>query len=162
MTTRYSTNPFLSDLEIKVASKNTIFKSSKKEYVDSDTGEIVNAKFTKTVSVDRERFIKIFSGMVGHMLELNSAGTKTLGLLLWVLQNGKPNADKIRLDIEVLNGFSKVYEFVISRTVFFSGLKQLENRRIIAKASVLGYYWINPSFIFNGDRVALTQIIERK
>lgn len=162
MTIRYEDNPFLKDLEIKVETKNASFRTIKKDFIDVETGEVVNARLTKRMTVDREKFIKIFSGMVGHMLELNSAGTKALGFLLWVLQHNKPGSDKVRLDNMVLGEFSKEHEFVISRTVLTKGIMALEDRRIIAKTSMLGYYWINPSFIFNGDRVVLTQIIEQK
>jgi hypothetical protein len=34
--------------------------------------------------------------------------------------------------------------------------------QIIAKNVKSGFYFINPNFAFNGDRIAFTQIIERK
>lgn len=161
MSERYENNPFLKDLEFKVSDKNSIFTLDKKDFVDPETGEIVNARMVKRTTVDKEQFIKIFSNMVGHILELNSPGTKVFGFLLWVLQNSKPGVDKVRLDNMMLDEFSKTYEFVISRTVLTRGIQALEDRRVIAKTASMGYYWINPAMIFNGDRVALTHIITK-
>jgi hypothetical protein len=41
------------------------------------------------------------------------------------------------------------------------GLAELEKARIIAKTLRQGRYFINPNFVFNGDRVAFTTLIER-
>jgi hypothetical protein len=42
------------------------------------------------------------------------------------------------------------------------GLAELEPAQIIAKHMRQGWYFINPNFVFNGDRVAFTAVIERK
>ncbi|MBC9222158.1 hypothetical protein IBK32_10680, partial [Escherichia coli] len=42
------------------------------------------------------------------------------------------------------------------------GLAELEAAKIIAKHLRPGWYFINPNFIFNGDRIAFTTVIERK
>lgn len=162
MSKRYKSNPFLKNFEMRVSDINSIFITDQRDFIDPETGEIVNARMVKRTTVDREKFIKIFSDMVGHLLELSSAGTKVFGFLLWVLQNNKPGTDVVRLDNYELEVFSETYEFVISRTVLTRGIQALEDRRVIAKTDKMGYYWINPSMIFNGDRIALTHIITRK
>lgn len=37
-----------------------------------------------------------------------------------------------------------------------------ENAKIIAKHLRAGDYYINPNFVFNGDRIAFSTVIERK
>jgi hypothetical protein len=41
------------------------------------------------------------------------------------------------------------------------GLNELENASIIAKTIRKSFYFINPNFIFNGNRVAFTTVIDR-
>ncbi|MEZ2646550.1 hypothetical protein ACBQ03_23750, partial [Escherichia coli] len=45
---------------------------------------------------------------------------------------------------------------------FQRGLSELESSKIIAKTMRKGFYYINPNFVFNGDRIAFTTLIERK
>ena len=49
----------------------------------------------------------------------------------------------------------------LSQTTFWRGLAELVKAHIIAKTMRQGRYFINPNFIFNGDRVAFTTVIER-
>ncbi len=45
---------------------------------------------------------------------------------------------------------------------FKRGMNELEKAQIIAKTMRKGRYFINPNFMFNGDRIAFTTLIERK
>ncbi|MFY0838350.1 hypothetical protein ACA371_28650, partial [Klebsiella pneumoniae] len=42
------------------------------------------------------------------------------------------------------------------------GINELEKAKIIAKTMRKSFYFINPNFLFNGDRVAFTTVIERE
>ncbi|MGP0837842.1 hypothetical protein [Serratia sp. CY85251] len=50
----------------------------------------------------------------------------------------------------------------LSHATFKRGINELEKALIIAKTLRKGRYFINPNFVFNGDRVAFTTMIERK
>ena len=45
---------------------------------------------------------------------------------------------------------------------FKRGINELEKASIIAKTLRKGRYYINPNFVFNGDRIDFTNLIERK
>ena len=49
-----------------------------------------------------------------------------------------------------------------SIATFKRGLAELETAKLIAKTVRKGRYFVNPSFVFNGDRVAFSTVIERK
>ena len=49
----------------------------------------------------------------------------------------------------------------LSLSTFKRGLNELEEAQIIAKHMRPGWYFINPNFAFNGDRIAFTTIIEK-
>jgi hypothetical protein len=42
------------------------------------------------------------------------------------------------------------------------GLNELEQSQIIAKHIRQGWYYINPNFVFNGDRIAFTSLFEKE
>ncbi|MCV5480042.1 replication/maintenance protein RepL, partial [Escherichia coli] len=50
----------------------------------------------------------------------------------------------------------------LSMATFKRGINELEKASIIAKTLRKGRYYINPNFVFNGDRIAFTNLIERK
>jgi DNA-binding GntR family transcriptional regulator len=49
----------------------------------------------------------------------------------------------------------------LSSATFLRGLAELVKAQIIAKTMRQGWYFINPNFMFNGDRIAFTTVIER-
>ncbi|PVK27321.1 hypothetical protein C4840_24940, partial [Salmonella enterica subsp. enterica serovar Braenderup] len=49
----------------------------------------------------------------------------------------------------------------LSESTYRRGLTELCKAQIIAKSIKLGRYVINPNFVFNGDRIAFTTMIER-
>ena len=49
----------------------------------------------------------------------------------------------------------------LSLATFKRGINELEDAQIIAKTVRQGRYFINPNFVFNGDRIAFTTVIER-
>lgn len=98
--------------------------------------------------------------------DLNSPGIKTFGMLAWAIQNDALQKDLVALDkftCEAFIEFNQVRGLVIklSMATMSRGLRELEKSKIIAKSLRAGYYFINPSFVFNGDRIVFTQIIER-
>ncbi|PAV01234.1 hypothetical protein CBG25_17865 [Arsenophonus sp. ENCA] len=49
-----------------------------------------------------------------------------------------------------------------AQATFTRGIKELVGAQIIARCLKQGDYFINPNFIFNGDRVAFTTAIEKQ
>jgi len=84
-----------------------------------------------------------------------------------MLQNKQIDRDLIPLDRVSLDEFLEAHKdrkppLQLSLSTFGRGLAELENAQIIAKHIRLGWYFINPNFVFNGDRIAFTTLIERK
>lgn len=70
----------------------------------------------------------------------------------------------IPLDKFSLNDFleaNKEKKLALSLTTFGRGLSELESAKIIAKHLRQGWYFVNPNFAFNGDRIAFTTVIEK-
>lgn len=161
---RYSKNPFVSgdNLEIRRKKKWIKIGTGKDVLLDFDTGEMTTTNVVSVKEVDNEQFVKLFTQNIGLMMGFNAAGIKALGFLIWGVQ-GIKNRDIIQLDNYTREEFLlENKELIFSERTMYQGLKQLEEGRIIAKAKKYGFYFINPNFIFNGDRVRFITEIRRK
>lgn len=165
-TIRYDHNPFLKDLIISKKSKQVRVSAMGKDdnvLINQNTGEVHGTNVVTYKQVDDAEFVKYFSANITLAFELNKAGNKALQLLIWAVQKRAIEKDIVTLDKFTWEDFIKEYEIkAFSIPVFKRGLKELEDSQIIAKAKRAGDYYINPNFIFNGDRIAFTKIVERR
>jgi len=169
-TVRYDKNPFIENMVIPV--KGQTVKISRlggddNILINQTTGEIHGTHLTTTKRVDQEQFVKLFSKHIALTFELKSAGIKAFNILIWMLQNKQIDKDLIPLDRVSLDEFLEAHKdrkppLQLSLSTFGRGLSELENAKIIAKHLRFGWYFINPNFVFNGDRIAFTTMIERK
>lgn len=166
---RYKTNPFLIDMVVPV--KDTQVKLSKlgkdkNILINQDTGEVRGTHVTTYKQVDGEQFVKLFTANIALTFDLTSAGIKTFGVLLWSVQHKALAKDEVCLDTYTREAFIDFHkeqkkQMKISQPTFGRGLAELTKAQIIAKTLRKGIYFINPNFVFNGDRIAFTTLIER-
>jgi len=162
---RYKTNPFLEDFAIKKKDKMVKVSVLGKEnnvLVNNDTGEVVGTHTIAIKKVDSEQFIKLFTQNIAWAFDLSSAGIKAFTVVAWIVQNEALNKDTIVISAYSIEEFNARNQKNISLQTFYRGLRELEKNKIIAKHQAQALYFINPNFIFNGDRVAFTTIIERE
>lgn len=168
--TRYKTNPFLSDMVVPVKNKQVRLSKLGKEQnvlVNQGTGEILGTHVTTYKRVDGEQFVKMFTANIAMTFDLSSSGIKAFTVLMWAVQNRALAKDELDLDRLALSEFMEAHKDrdpkpTLSTATFGRGLGELEKAQIIAKTLRQGRYFINPNFVFNGDRIAFTTVIERK
>lgn len=117
--------------------------------ITNQTGEIVApAGFWQTQEVDKTQFIKLYINGVKAFRELSAAGTKMFEVLYIEMQQtiGK---DKVYLSYANL---PKGYE--ISQATFTRGVRELMDKKFIAPCQATAWYWVNPDYMWNGDRLA--------
>lgn len=163
---RYEKNPFLEDMSVPVKGQRVrISRLGEQDQVllNQVTGEIQGTHITTYKKVDSDQFIKIFTANISLTFELKASGIKAFNVLLWILQQKTIDKDLVPLDKFTLEGFLNYQDkkLSLSLATFGRGLADLEKSKIIAKHVRQGWYFINPNFVFNGDRVAFTTIIER-
>ena len=163
---RYKENPFIEDLKISVRNKNVrISKMGKKDnvaMVDMDTGQKHGTYIGTRKLVDSELFLKLFTGNIALTFDLKSAGIKAFNVVCWVMQSTSIEKDKIFIDKYVMEDFNDVHNKKLSKAVLYRGLTELIDNKIIARSKREGEYFINPAFVFNGDRLVFTTIIEKE
>ncbi|MGF1873663.1 replication/maintenance protein RepL [Photobacterium indicum] len=162
---RYKTNPFLDEMAVSTTTKQVRVSSLGKDdhiLVNQNTGEISGTHVITYKKVDEEEFVKLFSANIALTFELTSAGIKTFSVLIWIVQYKAIGKDIVILDQLALDDwFESHQKMAISYATFKRGLNQLEKAKIIAKTLRKGSYFINPNFVFNGNRVAFSTVIER-
>ena len=168
---RYKENPFLEGMVVPVKGKQVRLSRLGRDdniLVNQNTGEVQGTHVTTYKRVDSEQFVKLFTANIGLTFELSSAGIKAFGVLVWSVQNSALSKDEVDLDTLVLEAFlqcqvsASKQPLRLSLATFKRGLNELEKAKIIAKTMRQGRYFINPNFVFNGDRIAFTTLIERK
>jgi hypothetical protein len=166
---RYETNPFLESMLVPVKDKRVKVSPLGKDnnvLVNQETGESFGTHVATFKRVDAEQFIKLFTANVAMTFDLTSAGIKVFSVLCWAVQNKALAKDEVDLDVIALAEFIKQHSdkkppLSLSIATFKRGLNELEGARIIAKTLRQGRYFINPNFVFNGDRIAFSTVIER-
>jgi len=167
---RHKTNPFLEDMIVPVRGQRVkISKIGKDDniLINQGTGEIHGTHVTTYKKVDSEQFVKLFTANIALTFELSSAGIKSFGVLLWAVQYKALSKDEVDLDSYLLDEFTENHSMIeppikLSLATFKRGINELEKAQIIAKTLRKGRYFINPNFVFNGDRIAFTTMIEKK
>jgi hypothetical protein len=150
--TLYQENPFIPSIALH--SRRVTNKRGDMSLINNKTGEVVTsiAGFYETKAVDSTRFLKLFINGVKALAELSNAGCKVFEMLYMEIQ------DNIGKDSVYLSysGLDK-YEIQLSERTFRRGLSELIEKRFIAPMPAVSCYWVNPDFIWNGDRLAFVQ-----
>ena len=165
--TRYKSNPFVKDMIIRTKNQTVTLSTLGKDnnvLVNTETGEAQGTHICTYKKVDSESFVKIFTAQIALTFDLSRSGIKTFNVLMWAVQTQSYGSDKVVLDSFTLSDFLELHKYnklQLSLATFKRGLNELELAKIIAKTERPGAYFINPNFIFNGDRIAFTTMLIR-
>ena len=153
---RHEDNPFIINAvsNTKSGVKRIVDKSGNRMMVVAeDTGEIVApAGFWQTQEVDKTQFVKLYVNGVKAFRDLSSAGTKVFELLYLRVQ-ANIGKDEIWLTFPNINQAITP----ISKAVFYRGMKELLEKGFIAESMTPGLYYLNPDYMWNGDRLAFVK-----
>jgi hypothetical protein len=153
----YKKNPFM--LEMTTKTRRVTNKRGDMMLVSSDTGEIQSsvAGFWEAEEVDSTKFVKLFVKGVKALKELTGAGTKVFEVLYIRIQENI-GQDKIYLS------FNRVDQALtpMSQATYTRGMRELIEKRFIAATEDIGLYWLNPDYVWNGDRLAFVKAYHRR
>jgi hypothetical protein len=160
---RFSKNPFMQDLT-KAVLKSTNIKARKTEIrtLQEDnkvllvgmTGEYdqTAAMVIQHSAVEKKQFVKMFGAGISLLNELDKSATK---LFIEVLEQVQENQGT---DLLFLN-YKKTS---LSRPTFYKAVALLIERKLLAQAEAPGMYWLNPVFLWNGNRLRFVQEFVKK
>lgn len=164
---RYEENPFTKELTVNSKKQKLKVTNSAKlndeTWINNTTGELATTQLYTYKEVDEAQFVKIFTQNIALTFDLTSAGLKTLNVLIYAVQYKAMNKDVVVLTEQTLIDFLKINKSLtlVYRT-FTRGLNELVKANILARCKRAGDYFINPNFVFNGDRLLFVTAIRKK
>lgn len=147
---RYQSNPFVDEPYFKIETKRQTFiaGSAKKLLVDPETGVTEGVTLIhKYKEVDKNAFVKLYLSEIKSLFELSKAGLKAFAYVLHAL---KINEAEAYISINELMKYCGYKQ----NNQAYKGLGELMANKIIAMSERDNIWYVNPNFIFNGDRVA--------
>jgi hypothetical protein len=121
--------------------------------VGQDTGEVIApAGFWHAQEVDSTQFVKLYVNGVKAFRGLTGAGTRVFELLYLRVK------DSIGKD-QLWLTFPSIDQTLtpLGETTFYRGMKELLDKEFIAESTTPGRYFLNPDYMFNGDRLAFVK-----
>lgn len=155
---RYRENPWVEKAAIQTVVGNRIITAkgdtNKRFIVSPETGEIEGLTgFYTRQEVDKTHFMKLYADGIRALTGLSTAGMKVFILVYdKVTSNEGFNKDTIMLNYEMLSDEERK-EFGL-RT-FQRGITDLIKHEFLAETMQTGVYFINPTFMYNGNRLAI-------
>jgi len=151
----YRENPYLVERhEIETSNKSVLVQNKNMAMVNLETKEMSGIGMVIKKKVDKEQFMKIFASGIRELTELDSSGIKVFRFIFDACSNA---IGKDRIWLSYTNeGISES----MSESTFRKGIKSLVDKKFIAPCIEQGWYWINPTYIFNGDRLTMVKQYE--
>lgn len=140
-------NPFLVNYSlplIKITKEITFTNPEPTGYI----GEYVKKTETKSYYIEAQKHTCVYE-TTGQLELFVKLKPNAIILLSYIERAIDYNKDQIHLNYEKVNKYLN-----ISRPTLISAIKQLIHEGIICKSDKQGMYWINPYFIFKGNRTA--------
>ncbi len=163
---RYEKNPFLDEVIVKTKNKSVKISNSSKINDDvwiNQTGNVITTQVLTYREVDEAQFIKLFTQNLALSFNLTAAGIKALHVLIYAVQLKGIMKDIVLIDEITHREFlEKNPNLSLSRPTLLRGLAELVESKIIARYKTKGMFFINPNFMFNGDRVMFINAIKKK
>lgn len=144
----YEYNPF--NIETSPRFKKRISKTEDLKVVGEDDIVVSPiAGFWHATEVDPEQFVKLYINGVKALKELTTHGVRVFEMLYMSLK------DNMNKDVFVIN-YAKIDQSVydINKTSFYLGINELIDKGFIAQSDIPTMYWVNPNYLWNGNRIA--------
>jgi hypothetical protein len=147
----YYSNPSIpSETEIKRGKRAQIGTDIKGLVVDTGSGEIIGhggAIVYEWEEVDKERFVKLYLAGLKQAAGLTRAGLSVFELVYNQLRE-LPGKDIVPLDVKSSG---------LKKTTYYSGLRELLEKKFLFRSPNPGLFFVNIRFMFNGDRLAFVK-----
>lgn len=151
-------NPFIPTVDSATRTRRVTNKRGDMMLVNAESGEINSniAGFWEAEEVDSTKFVKLFVQGVKALKELTGSGTKVFEVLYLRVQ------ENIGKD-QIFMAFAAVDQTLtpMSNATYDRGMRELLEKGFIAATPVQGWFWLNPSFVWNGDRLAFVKEYRR-
>lgn len=157
-TRKYKENPWLKKTAMQTVLGTRVITAQgdddRKLIISKETGEIQGITgFYTRIKTDKTHFLKVYADGIRALTGLSTAGMKVFIVMYdRIISNEGFGKDTIMLNYEMLN---EEQQQQFSLRTFQRGITDLIKHEFLAETMQTGVYFVNPTFIFNGDRLAL-------
>ncbi|EPO2503512.1 hypothetical protein ACT8N9_004691 [Escherichia coli] len=157
----YKLNPFVYEQDITINIKKKKIAVVRGTELHDEEGNNFTSTISQVQEVDKEEFMKIFTGQIKLYFDLSQTAFKLFFIIIGIYQKaiGK---DEIYLSLEEAKEESLKYDYSLSKAVYYRAIKELIEKNIIAKSNKRYIFFINPAVVFNGDRAKFVKEIKIK
>lgn len=156
---QYAENPFMNNGSLDQLPKTTKqLQAPKRAAVfEPATGQQIGEcdGFYRRTEVDATQHIKLYLEGTGALARLTKPGLAVFQIMYCQMLKSF-DKDKIMMTALIARKYG------ISRTTYFAGITSLIETGFIAKTDIPPLYWINPKYIFNGNRLRFVQDYDLK
>lgn len=154
----FEDNPFVESFYVEVRQKSMSIAGGF-EVKDIDKKDVKVGALAVFKQVDTEQFLKVYTQNVKALFELSPTAQKILMPLMLEIQKEAKNVAHLYFSHSIAK--KNCVELGIKpfqKATFFRGLGELIEKDFLAvNAKGQNWYWINPSILFNGDRIRYVQ-----
>ena len=152
---RHNENPYINkSLNITLHNKNKEKHTLLNIPLHDNIKQLQISSVTSYRIVDTDKFIKIYSETAGNWLSLSRPAQRVLAYVIAKLEK---NRDSILIDMSALSE----YTGYSSQGPLYGAINELIESQLLARSAHDLIYYINPNFIYNGDRMLLGELIEK-
>lgn len=147
----YRSNPSapLASQSAKIGVRRVVNRAGDKCMVVSEHGEVIApAGLHEVVELDQTQFVKVFPGFVKTVKDLSKSASRVFELVYNEVLTNKDN-DLITLHYKATTE--------IPRATFERGITELLEKEVLYKSVFPAQYYINVTYMFNGNRLAYIQ-----
>lgn len=154
----YESNPFISPELVKAKTRKISNQNGEMMVISSGTGEVVAdvAGFWQAQEVDSAKFVKLYVNGVKAFKSLTGAGTKVFEVLYMEVQKTIGQA-KVYMSLGLVDQRTNP----MSSATYDRGMRELISKGFIAPTHLVGWFWLNPDYMWNGDRLAFVKAYYR-
>lgn len=151
--TIYRINPFMTDTQVVPRTKR-ITNNRGDMMITSREGEVVApiAGFWQAQEVDSAKFVKVYVNGVRAFRELTNPGARVFEALFMEVQN-TISKDRVYLSFRRVDQLNNP----MGMSTFRRGVRELIEKKFIAPTEEQNWYWLNPDYMWNGDRLAFVR-----
>lgn len=165
---KYTENPFLAETaQLTTTKTRTVYtKKIKDNALISQMNALETPKddgewsFCYRQEIDTNEFVKLYAEGLSEIMDLTSAGTKVFKIIYGQLYGAK-GQDKTQIILNYAM-LSEKDRKKCAESTFQRGIKDCIKHRLIAQSVIPSIYFVNPSYIYNGSRIALVKAYVNK
>ena len=154
----YKSNPFISTALVETKTRRITNNKGDMMIVSKETNEVVApiAGFWQSHEVDSTKFVKLYINGVRAFRDLTSAGTKVFELLYLEVQKNM-GKDKVFMSFGLVDQETTP----MAQSTYKRGVHELIAKGFLAATPLQSWYWLNPDYLWNGDRLAFVKEYHR-